>query len=87
VAVAAAPEGGGVAITVTDDGPGIDAEESDHVFERFYLSGRSPARQVGSGLGLAIVRELVEAMNGQVSLDRPEAGGTRIRIRLPEAPR
>lgn len=59
-------------LSVTDDGPGIPAEASASVFERFYrLSG---AVASGSGLGLAIARELAELMGGRVEL---ESGGGR----------
>ena len=49
-----------VAIVVTDDGPGIPAEDRAHVFERLYTARSSPGRSVGTGLGLAIVRQLAD---------------------------
>ncbi|MDQ2827378.1 MAG: HAMP domain-containing histidine kinase, partial [Actinomycetota bacterium] len=46
-------------VSVADDGPGIEPSEISHIFDRLYVTGRRPARQVGgTGLGLAIVREL-----------------------------
>jgi len=86
VAVAAAttrsrPDGRPIAeLTVTDDGPGIPAQELPSVFERFHTgdAGR------GSGLGLAIARELAERMNGRLELtSRP--GRTVFRLILPLA--
>ncbi len=83
VAVDADAAGGGrITIAVDDDGPGIPAADLDHVFERFYQSGRAPARQVGSGLGLAIVAELAAAMGGSVRAEALPGGGTRVLVSL-----
>jgi signal transduction histidine kinase len=78
---------GAVAVAVEDDGPGIAAEDVNHVFDRLYQSGRPAARPGGSGLGLAIVKELTEAMGGRVRLESPATarGGTRIVVTLPPA--
>ena len=68
-------------LTVTDDGPGIPAEEWEHVFERFYrIAGAS---EEGSGLGLAIVREVVENAGGSVTLGNAASGGLKVEVRLP----
>ncbi|MBZ9974863.1 sensor histidine kinase [Mesorhizobium sp. BR-1-1-10] len=70
-------------LTVADDGPGIPAEERDHVFERFYRIAGST--EEGSGLGLAIVREVVENAAGRVTLGDGAAGGLVVEVRLPLA--
>ncbi|MCA1846721.1 MAG: HAMP domain-containing histidine kinase, partial [Actinobacteria bacterium] len=85
VEVATGPAGGRVEIAVSDDGPGIDAEDLPRVFERLYTSRRQPGRKVGTGLGLAIVRELVTAMGGRVDVARTAEGGTRFVVGLPAA--
>ena len=55
------PTGDGVAVRVSDTGPGIPEEELDHVFERFYRGGREfPDHPEGTGLGLAIARRILE---------------------------
>lgn len=78
---------GNVHLSVTDDGPGIAAEDLPHVFERLYVSKRSPASQEsGSGLGLAIVRELVQAMGGQVAAESAPGGGARLTVTVPALP-
>ena len=71
-------------LAVSDDGPGIAAEDLPHVFERLYVSRHQPERkEVGSGLGLAIVRELVTAMGGTVQATASEAGGACLAVVLP----
>jgi signal transduction histidine kinase len=71
-------------LTVTDTGPGIAAEEVPHAFERFFLYRRyNGDRPVGSGLGLAIVRELTQAMDGDVEVASAPGTGTAFTIRLP----
>jgi signal transduction histidine kinase len=69
-------------VVVQDSGPGIPAELSERVFERFVRGGRDGAK--GSGLGLAIVRSVAQSHGGTVELERPESGvGTRFVIRIP----
>ena len=88
------PAGGSVAvaaqadaITVRDTGPGLEATDIPHAFERFYLHRRYRSeRPVGSGLGLAIVRELVAAMGGTVAAEAPPGGGAQFTLRLPASP-
>lgn len=72
-------------ISVGDSGPGISDEDRPHVFDRFW---RSPSARAlpGSGLGLSIVAQVVDELNGRVSVDRdPLLGGTRFTITLPIA--
>ena len=86
VAVSARPSTGrrGVAIEVTDDGPGIPEAALPHLFDRFYRveAARSPG---GSGLGLAIVRTLVEAHGGTVTASNRDTRGASFAIWLPAA--
>jgi two-component system sensor histidine kinase MprB len=68
-------------LTVRDHGPGIDAEDLPYVFDRFY---RAPGARgmPGSGLGLAIARQVAEAHGGSVTAERPDSGGTLMRLTL-----
>ena len=63
-----------------DHGPGFDADDLPHVFERFYRAGRRPRAQPGSGLGLAIVRQAAEAHGGCVEAANAPGGGAVVRI-------
>ena len=68
-------------LTVRDHGPGIDEEDLPYVFDRFY---RAPSARgmPGSGLGLAIARQVAEAHGGGVTAERPDGGGTLMRLTL-----
>jgi two-component system sensor histidine kinase MprB len=69
-------------LRVRDHGPGIAAEDREHVFDRFYRAAAARS-QPGSGLGLAIVREVAEAHGGSVSAEEAPGGGALLRLRLP----
>jgi two-component system sensor histidine kinase MprB len=69
-------------LTVADQGPGIDAEDLPHVFDRFYRS--SEARTLpGSGLGLSIVRRAADRHGGTVDASSGAEGGTLFTFTLP----
>ena len=71
-------------LTVRDCGPGIDAGDMPHVFDRFYRS--LSARAVpGSGLGLAVVREIARGHGGTIEAESAPDGGTLMRLTLPVA--
>ena len=73
-----------VRVTVEDTGVGIPPEQLPHVFERFYRGDDARDRASGgAGLGLAIVRELVEAMGGDVSAESVVGEGSRFSFTLP----
>ncbi len=69
------------AVTVSDHGPGIRAEDLPHIFDRFYRAPDARAMP-GSGLGLAIVRQVVEVHGGKVTVDSTPGRGTSVRIEL-----
>ena len=74
-------------IAVLDRGPGLDAEEADHVFDRFYRGRSSQGGAVpGTGLGLAIVETLARRWGGSAALANRPDGGARAEVRFPIAP-
>ncbi|XUL85380.1 ATP-binding response regulator [Streptomyces galilaeus] len=83
VTVTASAEGDAVLVEVTDDGPGIPADELPHVFDRLWRGSAARNRSGGSGIGLAVVKELITAHGGTVTALSEPAAGTRIVIRLP----
>lgn len=69
-------------LSVTDEGPGIAAEDLPHIFERFYR-GSTERNVPGSGLGLAILRRIVEVHGGEVSVRTSLGKGSCFEVRLP----
>jgi two-component system, OmpR family, sensor histidine kinase KdpD len=83
ILVYARVERDGLHVSVTDQGPGLDPAELDHLFERFYR-GRS-ARQAtfGTGMGLSITRGLLAAAGGRVWGENVPGAGARFSIVVP----
>lgn len=89
------PEGGTIAIRVSDDGqsvtidvcdqgPGIPENELERVFDMFYTATRGDRHNQGTGLGLAICRGLLNAHGGQATAHAGPGGrGACIRLTLP----
>jgi signal transduction histidine kinase len=71
---------GGPALTVivSDNGPGIPAEDREKVFEPFYTT-----KTRGTGLGLAMSRRIVSAHGGEIYLGAPGRGGASVYMTLP----
>ena len=73
-----------LAVTVTDSGAGISAEEHDRLGERFFRGDRAAGTTTGSGLGLWIAKAFLHANGG--SLDAESGGvdrGSTLILRLP----
>ena len=71
-------------ISVRDEGPGIDPDDVDHVFQRFWRGDLPSAREHGrSGLGLAIVRQIAEGHGGQATVRSTVGVGSTFTIWLP----
>ena len=72
-----------VQLTVADTGPGVSEDQKLFIFQRFRQATEGTARQFGgSGLGLAIVKELVDRMNGELSLHSQIGMGASFAVRL-----
>jgi len=72
----------GGTVEVSDDGPGIPADDLPYIFDRFYRSAQARALP-GSGLGLAIVRRIADMHNGTVEAI-PLQQGVKFRLSMPE---
>ncbi|HET7444619.1 MAG TPA: PAS domain S-box protein [Solirubrobacterales bacterium] len=71
-------------VRVEDSGPGFDADELPHLFERLYRGIDVRDRQIsGAGLGLAISRSIVEAHSGRIEARDSELGGACFEVALP----
>ena len=89
VDVALGNDGGGVALTVRDNGPGIAAVDRKRVFDRFYRGGGAGGIR-GSGLGLAIVKRIAERHFADLELSSGIDGhglGVTVRFTQPVPPR
>ena len=75
-------EGDYVELSVTDDGPGIDAATAERIFEPFFTTKETGK---GTGMGLAIVHGIVHEHDGHVVLETAKGQGARFRVLLPAA--
>jgi len=82
VELGVAEEDGSVELTVSDDGPGIEPELMEHLFNRFAQSSTTGG---GAGLGLAIVKGVAEAHGGDVSVRSEPGAGAAFTLRVPRA--
>ena len=69
---------GFVSLRISDDGPGIPAEERQRLLRRFERGQQDP---VGSGLGLAIAETVARATGAELSIDRSAFGGASVQVR------
>lgn len=75
-------EPGVLALSVSDNGPGVLPEERQSIFHE-ETRGSAAGTIAGSGMGLAVVKRIVDAHGGSVEVERSELGGARFIIRLP----
>lgn len=80
-------------VSIEDDGEGISADKLKHIFEPFYrVQGNASRRARGVGLGLSLVKNLLDSMDGDISVESPvriEGGtskGTRFTVTIPLKP-
>ena len=72
-----------VQVTVEDEGMGMNPEETERVFEKFYRVDASSTGKPGLGLGLSLVRNIIEAHGGEIRVESAPGQGTRIVFSLP----
>ena len=72
-------------VSVTDQGPGINPEDQERIFERFYRIDSARSRHTGgTGLGLSIVKHVVSNHGGEINLWSQPGQGSTFTVRLPE---
>lgn len=87
IAVEATGAADGVELSVIDDGPGMAADQLEHIFERFTRGDAGLTQHVGgTGLGLAISKSLVELHGGTIAVESTPGLGSTFRVRLPAVP-
>lgn len=86
ITIAAAEIEGEVEVSVSDEGPGIDPVDLEHITERFYRGGDRNARPTrGTGLGLALVKEILQLHGSEIQVRSAPGEGSRFSFRLPRA--
>ena len=84
VHVRVASDGNDAVIEVRDEGPGMDPDDANRVFERFWRGDPSRQRASGgAGLGLAIVAAIADAHGGHAEVETEPDQGATFRIHLP----
>jgi signal transduction histidine kinase len=68
-------------LAIEDNGKGIEKEHLPNVYKMFY---RATDDGAGSGLGLYIVKEAIDKLNGEISIDSTVGKGTRVQLQIPE---
>lgn len=75
--------GDGVLLSIQDSGPGIQGQDANRIFERFYRADASRTRdEGGSGLGLAIAKSIVLVHNGKIWAESEPGHGLTVNIKL-----
>ena len=72
-----------VVVRVRDQGPGIPQNELESIFERFYRGSRVRDLVPGTGMGLNVARDIINAHQGQLTVENRPEGGTQFSFSLP----
>jgi two-component system, OmpR family, sensor histidine kinase KdpD len=83
IAIDARAESDGLRVAVTDQGPGLDPSELEHLFERFFRGRKARQLAPGTGMGLAITRGLLSAINGRIWAENAPSAGACFTIVVP----
>lgn len=87
------PKGGKIVLTaerkaeslvlrIADSGIGISKDDQPHIFDTFY-QGENTGTELGTGIGLALVRQIVDSMDGQISVESTPGKGATFTVILP----
>jgi signal transduction histidine kinase len=83
VLVSAERRGDAIAVSVRDDGPGVDPDDLDRLFDLFFRTDVARRRAQGAGIGLFVVRALVESVGGRVWAANRAEGGAEFGFEVP----
>ena len=75
-------EGNCLFLDVSDTGEGMDRETLCHIFEPFYQA-ETEARNIGTGVGLALVKQIIDAVEGSITVESAVGQGTTFHIHVP----
>jgi Na+/proline symporter/signal transduction histidine kinase len=74
-----------IQVAIEDNGKGIDENDFETIFEKFYQSSNQNIRKpVGSGLGLSICKKIIEHHNGKIWAENTQSAGARITFTIPK---
>jgi two-component system, NtrC family, sensor histidine kinase GlrK len=76
-------KGGGIKISISDNGLGINREDTPRVFDKFYQTSSGSNKKGGAGLGLTIARHIIQAHGGQIWLESEPGKGSTFYLLLP----
>lgn len=86
VVISVTAEGKGLALRFTDNGPGIDPDHIDYVFDRFYRVPRQNTKDIeGFGIGLFYVKKICELHGWKISIANNDGAGISITIHIPKS--
>ena len=84
VMIEIARKGGSIRLRLTDEGPGLPADNPERVFDKFTRIQFSDRQRPGTGLGLAIAKGFVETAGGSITAEnRPDRTGAVFTISFP----
>lgn len=75
-------EGDSFFVDVSDTGEGMDQETAENAFKLFY-QGETDSKNVGTGIGLALVKQVIDAVHGEISVKSEVGKGTTFHIKIP----
>ena len=82
IKISLSKQGNNLRLLLADNGVGIEKEDLKHIFERLYKCDKGRSEK-GSGLGLSIVHQLVEKMDGNITVESLPGKGTEFMLLFP----